>query len=140
MSIPADLPPDGFDAGLHLLDRQVVDPDGALLCKVDDLELTAREDGRLVLTALLVGPGALGPRLGPRLGSWVTAVWRRLRADTAADPQPGRISASELVSVDSAVHVAVRAAEGPERGLSGFEAWVHDNVIAKIPGYRHDPR
>lgn len=33
----------GLDAALHLLDRQVLDADGGLACKVDDVELTERE-------------------------------------------------------------------------------------------------
>ena len=53
------------DAGLHLLDRQVIDPDARNVCKVDDLELTVPEDGGApYVTAILCGPGVLGRRLG----------------------------------------------------------------------------
>ena len=61
-------PPAGrvIDAALQLLDRQLIDSDGAAAGKVDDLELTELEDGSLVVTAVLSGPGALAPRLGRR--------------------------------------------------------------------------
>ena len=49
-----------LDAVLHLLDRQVVDVDGRMVCKVDDLELTEFDDGVLGVTALLVRRGGTG--------------------------------------------------------------------------------
>jgi len=118
-----------YDAGLHLLDRQIVDPDDAPVANVDDLELRERADGRLAVSALLTGPGALGPRTGGRLGSWMVAIWRRLRPD--ADPQPGRIEARLVTHTDSAVHVSVRTRD---LRVDGFEQWARANVIDKIPG------
>lgn len=124
-----------YDAALHLLDRQIVDPDGRLAGNVDDLEFVEDGGGRLVLAALLTGPGALGPRLGgEQLGRWVVAIWRRLHP--AEDPSPGRIPMEEVTHIDSAVHVARRNTELPTQG---FEQWVLDHVISRIPGSRHDP-
>jgi hypothetical protein len=118
-----------YDAGLHLLDRQIVDPDGAPVANVDDIELRERADGRLAVSALLTGPGALGPRTPGRLGVWTVAVWRRLRSDP--NPQPGRIDARLVTSTDSAVHVSARARD---LRVDGFEEWVRVRVIEKIPG------
>ena len=142
MTTPATGPPDvvagrRYDAALHLLDRQLVDPDGRLLAKVDDLELTERADGRLALSAVLTGPGALGPRLRGRLGHWVQAVWRRLRPDV--DPVPGRIPISDVVRIDSAVHLGVRRDALGSVGIDGFEDWVRRYVVARLPGAGHDP-
>jgi sporulation protein YlmC with PRC-barrel domain len=121
-----------YDAALHLLDRQIIDPDGRLVAKVDDLELTEREDGRLVVSALLIGPSALGPRLRHGLGDWVVAVWRRLRLEGA--PDPGRIPMSDVVGIDSAVNIGQRldAVSGP--GINGFETWVREHVVDRLPG------
>jgi hypothetical protein len=118
-----------YDAGLHLLDRQILDPGDAPVAKVDDLELRERADGRLVVSALLTGPGALGPRAGGRLGSWMVAVWRRLRPDP--DPRPGRIEAGLVTHTDSAVHVSLR---GGDLHVDGFERWVRTRIVEKIPG------
>jgi hypothetical protein len=123
-----------YDAALQLLDRQIIDPDGRLVAKVDDLEITEDSHGRLVVSAILTGPGALGPRLDGRLGKWVVAVWRRLRPDT--DPHPGRIDAGHITDLDSAVHIAVRAGELHNNGL---EAWVNDHIITRLPGATHEP-
>jgi hypothetical protein len=121
-----------YDAGLHLLDRQIVDRNGAPVANVDDLELTERADGRLAVSALLVGPGALGPRVGGRLGRWIVAIWRRLRPDV--DPSPGRIDAALVTGTDSAVHISAVAGE---LGVDGLERWVRRYVIDRIPGAGH---
>jgi hypothetical protein len=121
-----------YDAVLHLLDRQIVDPDDQLVAKVDDLELTRRDDGRWAVSAILTGPGALGPRLHGRLGEWVGAVWRRLHHD--AEPTPGRIPVSDVVDIDSAVTVGRRR---DTLQVDGFEVWVRDHVIGRLPGSRH---
>lgn len=63
-----------LDGMLHLMDRQVVDDDGLLACKVDDLELVEGEDGTLVVGALLAG----APAWTPRISSWAGERWRRL--------------------------------------------------------------
>src|SRR4029450_8950181 len=57
-----------LEAGLHLLDRQLIDADGRLAGKVDDLELEFPEGGGPpVVTAILVGPGG-SPRRPPAGG------------------------------------------------------------------------
>ena len=124
-----------YDAGLHLLDRQIVDRNGAPIANVDDLELTERADGRLAVSALLVGPGALGPRLGGRLGRWTVAIWRRLRPDV--DPSPGRIDAGLVNGTDSAVHLSVAIRDLDRTGLDGLERWLRRYVIDRIPGAGH---
>jgi sporulation protein YlmC with PRC-barrel domain len=63
-----------LDGMLHLMDRQVVDEDGLLVCKVDDLELAERPDGTLVVRAILAG----APAWTPRISRWAGERWRRL--------------------------------------------------------------
>jgi hypothetical protein len=123
-----------YDAALHLLDRQLIDPAGRLVAKVDDLELTERDGGRLVITAILTGPGVLGPRLGGRLGHWVAAIWSRLRTD--AVPSPGRIPFSAVSRIDSAIHLTRHRSS---LDVDGFEQWLRTYVIARIPGSAHEP-
>jgi sporulation protein YlmC with PRC-barrel domain len=122
-----------YDAALHLLDRQIVDPDGRPVAKVDDIVLEVRDD-RLVVTALMCGPGALGPRLGGRLGAWVVSGWRRMRPDV--DPDPRRLPFADVEWVDSAVHVGHRE---PYLHLNAVEDWLRVHIIGKLPGGRHEP-
>ena len=51
-----------WSAGLELLDRQLVDPDGGKAGKVDDLRLELRDEGPPIVTEILAGPGALARR------------------------------------------------------------------------------
>jgi hypothetical protein len=123
-----------IDAQLELMDRQMVDREGRMVAKVDDVELTEVEDGRLVVTGLLTGPGVLGPRLGGALGSLTTAVWSRLSGRSPDDP--GRVDISLVADISTVItlHVSRRTAD-----VDGFEQWMRTRVIAAIPGSGKDP-
>ncbi|HYT11037.1 MAG TPA: hypothetical protein VEL73_10300 [Mycobacteriales bacterium] len=121
-----------IDLHLHLLDRQVVDPDGRMVCKVDDLELELDERGRPYVTAILLGPRALGPRLGGRLGRWVAAIGERL---AERDRPVSRIDFSLVTDIGSAI--AVSRPRG-RLDVIPLEDWVEEHVIARIPGSRHE--
>jgi sporulation protein YlmC with PRC-barrel domain len=121
-----------FDLRLRLLDRQVVDPDGAMICKVDDVELERSDDGSYVVTALLAGPLALGPRLPGRLGHWLVALGRRW--SDAADEGPPRIPFGEVVDLGSAVTVNRTRRQ---LGVAASEDWLREHVVDRIPGSEH---
>ncbi len=123
-----------FSADDLLLDRQIIDVDGLPLGKVDDLELTEPEDGGPpVLTALLTGPLALGPRIGGRIGQWWAAAGRRLRPRD--DPDPNRIP---LTQVDRADRTEVRlSVSRDELDADRLRDWVRDHIIGPIPGSGH---
>jgi sporulation protein YlmC with PRC-barrel domain len=123
-----------YDAYLHLLDRQVIDPDGEMICKVDDVELEIADDGTAYVTALLTGPAALGPRIGGQVGRAMVAVQRRLHY--AGGAGPGRIPIHLVTEIGSAITVSRRPTDLPIRG---FEDWVRDNVISRIPGASDAP-
>src|SRR5690242_11104107 len=91
--------PRTLSANSALLDREIFDVHGEPVGRVDDLELTETDDGGApVLTALLCGPTAFGPRLGGRIGTWWLSVGRRLRARD--DPYPNRIPLSQVATVE----------------------------------------
>lgn len=125
--------PRTVDAYLSLLDRQILTSDGRMVGKVDDVELELRDDGRLYVTALLSGPGALGPRLGGGLGTIVRGTWSRLSGRS----EPARVDWSQVAHLTSAVELGV-SAEGVS--LDGFEVWVRDRFIAALPGSGVDPQ
>jgi sporulation protein YlmC with PRC-barrel domain len=119
-----------LEAGLHLLDRQLVDKEGRLAGKVDDLELELPEGGGPpVVTAILAGPGALSRRLGGRFGAWLEAVANRLREGDHR--RPARIPFAVVKSVGSAVDLSVAKAELETDRL---EAWTREHVIGRLPG------
>jgi sporulation protein YlmC with PRC-barrel domain len=97
-----------LDAVLHLLDRQVVDADDLMVCKVDDVELTVFEDGVLGVSGLLVGSAALVPRYGDDgFGRLLHDYWRRLGRTEADRDDPYRIDLEVVDHLDSAVKLKV---------------------------------
>ncbi len=119
-----------LEAGLHLLDRQLVDRDGRLAGKVDDLELTVPDGGGPPLvTAILAGPGALSRRVGGRFGAWLEAVANRLRDGDAR--RPARVAFGVVKRIGSAVELSVPRAELETYRL---EAWTRDHLIGRLPG------
>ena len=117
-----------LEAGLHLLDRQLIDSDGRLAGKVDDLELEVPEGGGPpVVTAILSGPGALSRRIGGRAGAWLEAVANRLRGDQ----RPARVPFGVVKRIGSAVDLSVAKAELETNRL---EAWTRDHLIGHLPG------
>ncbi|MGC0337890.1 hypothetical protein [Streptomyces sp. SLBN-8D4] len=121
-----------YSAHFHLLDRQVVDQDGRPVCKVDDLELANDGHGRPYVTAVLVGPAALAPRLGGKPARWLTAVQRRLKV--RRQEGPARLGFECVTGVGAVVTVAP-----PTDGVAvhALEDWTRDNVIGRLPGAGH---
>jgi hypothetical protein len=96
---------------------------------VDDVELT-RDGDLLVLTALLCGPTAFGPRLGGRLGLWWASLGRRFRAPE--DGYPRRIPISMVRTIDArGVFLNVPKVMVPTQE---FGEWVLEKIVRRIPG------
>jgi sporulation protein YlmC with PRC-barrel domain len=115
-----------------LLDRQILDFTGALIGKVDDIELALDDEGVPRVTTLLVGPQALGRRLGGHLGRWISGAAARLHP--AENPDPLRIPWNLVANdprKDCVVRLSVRRELLTEPAL---EEWLREHVIARIPG------
>jgi len=122
-------------AALELLDRQLVDRDGLLAGKVDDLEFSLSDDGDELpnLVAILSGLGALASHIGGRTGRWLAAVEQRL----ANEPEstPSRIPYEFVTDLGAAVHLS---ADRDELDSSRAERWTRDVIITNIPGAGHE--
>jgi sporulation protein YlmC with PRC-barrel domain len=119
-----------YDLGLEILDRQVLDSEGVPCGNVDDIELSY-DNGRSkppVVSAILLSPGAYGPRLGIA-GAVIAALWWRLHP--ASNPKPIRIEWAKIAKLDYAIHLSVSRHDA---GLTRAEDWARDNIITKIPG------
>ena len=119
--------------GFHLLDRQIIDRDGRDVGKVDDVELAIDDAGSMTVTALLVGPVALGPRLGRGLGGIVTGFATRLHPKPGTDPL--RIPYDLVTTVGPAITLSVDREVLVEPQL---ESWLRDHLIGRIPGNEAD--
>jgi hypothetical protein len=123
-------------AAMRILDRQLVTNDGRLSGCVDDLELTASDDGNeLYVTAILSGPGALAYRLrARRLGRWLRRANDLLAPDDR--PDPTRIPFNVVADIGS--HISLGCPHD-EVGTESLERWTRDHVISHIPGAGHAP-
>jgi len=119
--------------GFRLLDRQILDRDGNPVGKVDDVELAPGDDGVPTVVALLVGPVALGQRMGGRLGRWIAGVAHRLHP--AEEPRYTRIAWERVERVTSAVYLNISRDLLPEPVL---ETWLRDHLVDNIPGAGHE--
>jgi hypothetical protein len=119
-------------ATLSLLDRQMVDRDGALAGNVDDVELEARPDGSLVVVGLRAGPGALARRLGARtLGDWLDRAHRQVDHDGSDHTL---IPLSRVAQIGADIRLSL---DRTEVATYHLERWVGDHVIDHIPGAGH---
>jgi len=121
-------------AALHLLDHQLVDRDGVLVGKVDDLELFIAPDGSATLSAVLSGPGVLASRLGhTTYGHW------RERMEAALEGPEGRTSRIAVPDVRRITSRVETTLPAPLLATYGSERWVGDHLIGRIPGGRRRP-
>jgi hypothetical protein len=122
-----------LDLSLHLLDRQVIDTDGGMVCNVDDVEITVPDDGPPYVSAILCGPGALGPRVGGLLGHWMVAAHRHL--GRRREEAPDRIGFELVTDIASAITVAQTR---EQLGVCLGEDFVRDYLIHRLPGSGHE--
>jgi hypothetical protein len=113
----------------QLLDRQIVDVDGRLVGRVDDIELAIDEEGYPYVDCLLSGQAALGQRIGGRIGRLLVAVADRFTDDPPVPPL--RIPLTQIDRVDSVVRLRCPAADLPP---SPVESWLRRHLIDRIPG------
>jgi hypothetical protein len=124
-------------AGLHLVDHQIIDCDGRMAGKVDDLELDLADGEDLgaeppVVVAILSGAGALAGRLQGRLGRWLESIDERLSREGV----PSRVPFDIVTDVGSHVRVKVRHDDlETNRG----EQWARDTIVSRFPGAGHAP-
>jgi hypothetical protein len=124
-------------AGLHLIDHQIIDRDGRMAGKVDDLELELADEDHPgaeppVVTAILSGAGALAGRLQGRLGHWLESIDARLSAQRV----PSRVPFDIVTEIGSHLRVKVHRDDlETDRG----EQWARDTIVSRIPGAGHAP-
>ena len=116
-----------LDAGLDLMNRQILDPKGVPVSTVDDIELTTPDDPAHldpdrppIVANLLTGPILLTSIFGGRLpqSRFIRIPWK-----VVADPGTVVTLGVDADSLDA----------------SWTERWFRDHVIGRIPGGRHDP-
>ncbi|MFE9646736.1 hypothetical protein ACFYO0_21990 [Streptomyces sp. NPDC006365] len=118
-----------LDAGLQLLDRQVVDSRGTALGKIDDLLFAeGDEGGPPVLAAVLIGQRAFADRLGGRAARW----WADLAERLSGRQGPIAVPVAAIDDVGTVVRLASPAEAFPS--LTAPERWLRHRLISRLPG------
>lgn len=113
----------------QLLDRQIVDVDGRLVGRVDDIAFAVDAEGFPYVDCLLTGQGALGQRIGGRIGRLLVAVADLFTDDPPVPPL--RVPLAQVAQVDSAVRLRCRSADLQP---SPVESWLRRHLVDRIPG------
>lgn len=118
-----------MDVVRDLLDKAVVDRHGHEMGRVDGI-LLAQDAGQPPrLSAILIGPAALGSRLHPALGRLATAAERWLGV---VRDQPAAIDCAEIDDVGRKVTLRLTISETAVAAVEQrLRAWV-----LKVPGSR----
>jgi hypothetical protein len=114
-----------------VLDKQVIDPDGCKVGKVDGIVLTLRERRPPRVLAMEIGQAVAWRRVHHRFGDF--AEWLRTKFEPGRQERPARILFDHFVRGGIDVHVDIPWKR--TRALV-WEDWLQDRVIAKIPGGR----
>jgi hypothetical protein len=122
---PALQPGRYLDARLHLLDRQLLDPDDNPVGIVDDLDLPDVEDP---IARSSAPPRVTGVMSGHGLATRILG----------GQPPPSRLQTIDwrLVS-DIGTVIRLHHTDTPFDAL-WVEHWLRDHVIARIPGGHHE--
>lgn len=91
-----------LDLVCDVLDKQVIDRNGRAMGRVDGIALEPCAGKPPRVSALLIGPSALGHRLWPALGRWVVAVEHSLGI---AEGRPARIAFAQVIKTEPDVKV-----------------------------------
>jgi len=116
------------DVVRDVLDKLVVDRNRREMGRVDGIETELRDSEPPLLSAILIGPAALGSRLHPTLGRWIEALEH---AFNVAEGRPVRIEFGDI-EIDSEIKteltISQTAADAVEQRV---RAW-----LKVIPGNR----
>ena len=116
-----------MDVIRDLLDKDVVDRNGREMGRVDGVLLEQEAGQPPRLSAILIGPAALGYRLHPGVGRLVANLERRLGVDQG---RPVRIDLADVDDIDRKIHVQLTIGE---TAAGAIERWLRRWVL-KLPG------
>ncbi len=117
-----------LDARLHLLDRQVIDVHGVPITTVDDVELSD------VPFDEEIPPGTPPPVITGLLSGAVLPT--RMFGGRPPSSRRYRVPWDAVFDVGVTTTLAVG---GETLDVTWTERWIRDQIIARIPGGRHDP-
>jgi sporulation protein YlmC with PRC-barrel domain len=117
-----------MDVVHDVLDKSVVDRNGREMGRVDGIVLETG-DGPPRITALLIGPAALGSRLHPALGRFAKTIEQYAGVDRG---RPAEIRVEDVDRIDRRVRLRLSVGE---TAVDAIEQWLR-RWIVKLPGHQ----
>jgi len=117
------------DGVRDVLDKNVIDRNGREMGRVDGILIEQQPNQPVRLTAVLIGPAALGDRLHPALGRVVRRIEKRFGVD---GDRPARVAFSDIDEIETKVRL--RLAIG-ETAVAAVEQRLRSWVV-RLPGSR----
>jgi hypothetical protein len=114
-----------------VLDKQLIDPDGCKVGKVDGIVLALRERRPPRVIAMEISQAVAWRRVHHRLGDF--AEWLRVKFEPGHQDRPARVLFDHFMRGGIDVHIDISWKH--TRALV-WEDWLRRRVIAKIPGGR----
>ena len=118
-----------MDVVRDVLDKNVIDRNGREMGRVDGILIEQQPNQPVRLTAVLIGPAALGDRLHPALGRVVRRIEKRFGVD---GDRPARVAFSDIDEIETKVRL--RLAIG-ETAVAAVEQRLRSWVV-RLPGSR----
>ena len=113
-----------MDLVCDLLDKRVIDRTGRAMGRVDGIALEQRHGHPPRVSALLIGPSALGHRLSPALGRWIETIERALGI---AAGRPARIAFKQVLKTEPDVKVDLAVSD---TSVDVIEQKLHGWIVA----------
>jgi sporulation protein YlmC with PRC-barrel domain len=117
-----------MNLGQAVLDQQVIDRNCELMGKVDGIVLELREGRPPRVARVVIGGGTAAHRVSRRFGAWLMR-WRRRFGPPNDEPLEVPWAKVTKIGIDVQVDV-----DGKQTSAWAWERWVHDHIIARIPG------
>ena len=117
------VPDDSIFSIRDIIDSQLETRDGVEISRVADIEAELRDDGKLVLTCLMVGPQALAGRVASPLRSLFRFLLR--------DRFEYRIAISDVEHFGPTLRLKGRARDYK---VGQSERWIAKHILHWIPG------
>ena len=116
-----------MDVARDVLDTKVVDRNGREMGRVDGILLDHQAGRPLRLSAIVIGPAALGDRLHPAVGRIVRRIEKWFGLDRN---RPARIDFADIDSIDDKVRLRLTIGETAVDAVEQrLRAWV-----SRLPG------
>jgi len=117
------------DVVRDVLDKSVIDRNGREMGRVDGILIEQQPHQPVHLTALLIGPAALGDRLHPALGRIVRRIEKRFGVD---EDRPARIAFADIDQIETRIRLRLTISDTAVAAVEQrLRSW-----FVRLPGSR----